>query len=264
MDSIDEVYKIDDDYLIVKVIDEKLQLLARQKEMPIDETIERLAKKQIRNPNNSRYGLNITKVFDTYIIKKQIAGDDYVFGCYDDLSNAEFVRNFLMDHNWDINAFSQIEYDDETSTYKVVEVIDDRIYVLDSFKRREEIDITKCHERFLSRIVKHKLGFAQHSNLESLADKIPELEERFNAKARDDVWSFKNTKNPLNDIIFNLTPFQKSVYDAIEESTFEDIKKSLIRYRSKNFDEKIQRNLDELEKLDLISRNQNCYIKRNR
>ena len=172
------------------------------------------------------------------------------------------LRNFLLDHNWNVNDFSQIEYDEETSTYKVVEVIDDKAYILGTFESESQIDIAKCHEEFLNSISKHKLGLAQHSNPHELTDRIPELEEKFNIKAHDEVWSFKDTQNPLNDIIFSLTPFQQSVYDAIDNSTFDDVKKSLIRYKSRNFDEKIQRNLDELEKQGLIRKTQNHYIKR--
>ncbi|MBR4448313.1 hypothetical protein [Methanobrevibacter sp.] len=262
LSSIKEIYEFEGEYLVVKVIDGRLDVLGRYEEKPAHETIEKLAKNKSRNPNNSRYGLNITKIFDTYVIKKRIAGDDYIFGYFDNLQDAEFVRNFLLEHNWNVNDFSQIEYDEDTDTYKVIEVIDERVYVLDTFESQDQISIKKSHEEFLNRITKHKLGLAQHSNLDELTGRIPELEERFNANARDDVWSFKNTQDPLNDIIFNLTPFQKSVYDAIDNSTFDDIKKSLIRYQSKNFDEKIQRNLDELEEMDLILRNQNNYIKR--
>lgn len=263
LDSIDEIYEFEDMYLAVSIIDEKLAILGEFKQKPDFQTIEKLAKRKARNPNNSRYGLNITRIFDTYIIKKRIAGDDYIFGYFDNLSDAEFVRNYLMDHDWNVSDFPQIEYDDETSTYKVVEVIDDRAYVLGTFESKNQIDIGKCHEEFINKIAKHKLGLAQHSNLHELTDMVPELEERFNIKARDDVWSFRDTQNPLNDIIFTLTPFQKSVYDAVDDSTFEDIRRALIMYKSKNFDEKIQRNLDELEKQGLIRKNQNNYIKQN-
>lgn len=264
LDLIDEVYEVDGEYMVVRVIDEKLHILTKSKEKPSMEAIERLAKIRIRNPNNSKYGLNITRIFDTYIIKKRIAGDDYIFGYFDNLRDAEFVRNFLLDHNWNVNEFSQIEYDEDTSTFKVIEVIDEKAYVLGTFESESQIDITKSHEEFLNKITKHKLGLAQHSNLDELTDKIPELEAMFNTKARDDVWSYDNAQDPLNDVIFNLTPFQKIVYDAVDDSTFEDIKRALIRYRSGNFDEKIQRNLDELENQGLISKNQNNYIKRSK
>ena len=43
--------------------------------------------------------------------------------------------------------------------------------------------------------------------------------------------NFENAaENPLDEIIFTLTPFQQSVYDAIDgETSFDDIKRKLIR-----------------------------------
>ena len=228
--NLDDTYKMDDYYISLGVIDGKIHILDKSKNRPSPERVEKLYKKRLRNPNNSRYGLNITKIFDTFIIKKQIAGDDYIFGYYDNLSDAEFVRNHLLENDWNVMSFSQIQLDTENNSYRVIEVIDDKVYVLDTFKNSDEINLDRCREEFLNRISKHKLGLAQYPHLEELTDKIPDLEKRFNIKTADDVWDLKNTQNPLNDIIFNLTPFQKSVYDAVDASTVEDIEKSLIRF----------------------------------
>ena len=261
LDSIDDVYHVGDEYWVLRAIDGKIHLLGKFNRKPSDKTVDKLYKKRLRNPNNSKYGLNITRVFETFVIKKRIAYDDYIFGYYDNLSDAEFVRNYLLDNDWNVDVFSQIQYDEDTHTYKVIEIVDDRVYVLDSFKTKDEIVLDTCHEEFLSKISKHKYGLANHDYLSELTDKIPELEERFGVRARDDVWSFDNASDPLNDIVFNLTPFQKSVYDAVDCSNFDDIKKSLIMFKSPNFDKKIQRNLDELEKLDLIQNDDGIYKK---
>jgi hypothetical protein len=261
LDSINETYEYECQYLILAIIDDRIHVLAKSKEKPSQSQISSLTKRKMRNPNNSRYGLNITRVFDTFIIKKQIAGDDYVFGYYDTLEDAEFARNYLMDNLWDINSFSQIQYDEDSKNYRVTEVIDDKVYVLGSFESKNDIDLDKIHAEFLNRITKHKLGLAEHQYLDELTDRIPELEEKFNTIAQDGMWEFKNTQDPLNDIIFNLTPFQKSVYDAVDDSTVEDIEKALIRFRSGNFTQKIQKNLDELIEKGLICKNQNHYIK---
>ncbi len=255
LNQIPKSIRKDDSYLVLAVIDEKVHLLARSNVKLDDESIERLTKNKIRNPNNSRYGLNITKVFDTYVIKKQIAGDDYIFGYYDNLSDAQFVRNFLLDHNWNVNEFSEIELDDETGTYKVVRVIDDNVYVIDSYDSKEEVNLNDSYEKFLAQISKHKFGLADHPHLDLLKDSIPDLERQFDVKTKDEVWSFEGASSPLDDIIFNLTPFQQSVYDAIGSNTsLDEIKKSLIRYRSKNFDKKILRNIDDLIELNLIEK----------
>lgn len=261
-DRLDEIYEENGEYVVVKVIDERIHILERSGQMPSKERIGRLAKEKIRNPNNSRYGLNITRVFDTFIIRKRIAGEDQIFGFYNNLEDAEFVRNHLMDNMWDVYSFSQVQFDEESNNYKVTEVIDDRVYVLGSFKNREDIDLNEVHRDFLNRITKHKLGLASHDYLNELRDKIPDLERRFETKSQDDVWDFRDTQDPLNDIIFSLTPFQKSVYDAVDDSTLEEIEKALIRFKSKNFTQKILKNLDELEAKGLIIRNQNHYKKR--
>ena len=201
--------------------------------------MENLIKKHRRNPNNSRYGLNIARVFDVFIIKKQIAGDDYIFGYYDRLEDAEFVRNFLMDNCWNVNAFKEIEFDEETNTYKVVKVIDDKVYVLDSFDS-PDIDVNKVLEEFLARISKHKHGLAHYPHLDLLKESIDDLENKFNVTTKDENWNLSDIKDDaLNDILFNLTPFQQSVYDAIDgETTIDEIKRKLIRYKSKNFEDK--------------------------
>jgi len=261
LDSLNETYEYDGQYIVLAVIDDRIHVLAKSKTKPSQSQISSLTKRKMRNPNNSRYGLNITRVFDTFIIKKQIAGDDYVFGYYDKLEDAEFARNHLMDNMWDVNSFSQIQYDDDSKNYWVTEVIDDKLYVLGSFESKNDINLNQIHAEFLNKITKHKLGLAEHQYLDELTDRIPELEEKFNTKAQDGMWEFKNTQDPLNDIIFNLTPFQKSVYDAVDDSTVEDIEKALIRFRSGNFTKKIQKNLDELIEKGLICKNQNHYIK---
>ena len=83
LNKIPQTIKKDDDYLVLAIIDEKLHLLGKYKTQPDTLTIINLIKQFKRNPNNSQYGLNITRVFDTLVIKKQIAGDSYIFGYYD-------------------------------------------------------------------------------------------------------------------------------------------------------------------------------------
>ena len=267
LDRIPQTVKKDDDYLVLVLIDDKIHLIAKYRQEPDGETVERLTRKFRRNPNNSRYGLNITRVFDTFTIKKRIAGDDYIFGYYDSLEDAQFVRNFLMDNQWDVSRFAEVEFDDETSTYKVIAVIDDNVYVVDSYASEDEIDLEKSYEKFLAKISKHRYGLASHPHLDLLKDRIPELEDRFNVRTRDENWSFDgidDDRSVLGQVIFNLTPFEKAVFDSIDTDTsFEDIKKALTRYRSKNFDEKISKNLESLIDSGLVEKTGNGYSKTN-
>lgn len=258
LDEIPQIVKKDDNYLVLAVFDEKLHLICKYKIRPNDITIRKHIKKFKRNPNNSKYGLNITKVFDTYVIKKQIAGDDYIFGYYDNLNDAQFVRNFLLEHQWNVDKFNKVEYDDETHAYKLVSVIDDKVYVIDTFLSKDNIDFEKSYEKFLAKISKHKYGLSNYPHLDLLKDKVPELEKRFQVRTKDSIWSFNSINDEesiLSQVIFNLTPFQKSVYDAIDEDTsLEEIERSLIRYKSGNFTQKILKNIDELTERELIER----------
>lgn len=263
LSKIPKTIKNDGDYLILSVLDEKIHVIARYDHEPSSDIVDRLIKRHRRNPNNSKYGLNITRVFDTFIIKKQIFNDDYIFGYFDNLSDAEFVRNFLMDNDWNVNALNKIEFDDETNTYKAVSVIDDVAYVLGTFNT-PEIDLDKVHVEFLSKISKHKYGLADYPHLDLLKDRIPELELKYNVKTTDGVWSFgEDISSPLKDIIFNLTPFQQSVYDSISnKTTLDEIKKKLIRYKSKNFEKKIDKNLNDLIEMGLVEKEEdNSYTK---
>ena len=253
----DEIFEIDNEYLVFKVIDDKLFCLGQFSEKPTFDVISKLTRKKIRNPNNSKYGLNISRLFDNYIIKKQIAGDEYIFGVFDNLEDATFSRNFLLEHDWDVNAFGEIEFCDETDTYKIVEVFDDRIYILASYETLAEAEknLENAKSEFLNKIFKHKNGLANYPHLDILTDRIDELENDFQLKTQDDFWNIGDVENPLEDIIFNLTPWQKIIYDnAGDEFTFQQLKVKLKRYESKNFDKKIQRYLDELQELNLIEK----------
>lgn len=253
----DEIFEIDDGYIVFKVIDDKLFCLGQFSEKPTFDAISKLTRKKIRNPNNSKYGLNISRLFDNYIIKKQIAGDEYIFGVFDNLEDATFSRNFLLEHDWDVNAFGEIEFCDETDTYKIVVVFDDRIYILASYETLAEAEknLENAKSEFLNKIFKHKNGLANYPHLDILIDSIDELENDFQIKTQDDFWNIGDVENPLEDIIFNLTPWQKIIYDnAGDEFTFQQLKVKLKRYESKNFDKKIQRYLDELQELNLIEK----------
>ena len=262
MTRIPNVIQIDDGYLILTVTDDKLHITARTATQPSDDLVEKLIKRQRRNPNNSRYGLNITRVFDTFIIQKTIRGDEYIFGYYDNLEDASFVRNHLLDNNWDTGTFSKIMHDDETGKIKITDVIDGKVYVLDTYDDENDVSLEQSYNNFLVKITKHNHGLASHPYLDELTGMVSELEEKYNVKAHDDVWDLSNVANPLEDVIFKLTPFQKIVYDNVDGTTLEEIEARLAGYRSGNFTMKIKRNLDELVELDLIAKKGEVYSKR--
>ena len=253
-----EMHLSHDRYVAVAKIDEKLHLLGKFDNKPNDEYLEKLIKNIRRNPNNSKYGLNISRVFEIFMVKKQIAGEEHVFGLFDNLDDAKFTRNFLLDNSWNVDAFRQVEFFDEDETYKIVFVFDDMVYVLGTFDDLEDAqkNIADCRKDFLNKIYKHKNGLANYPHLDRLTGHIGELEDEFQVKTCDDTWQVRSDiEDPLKDIVFNLTPWQKIIYDSVNDTfTFDELKVSLKRYRSKNFDEKITRHLDELIRLELIEK----------
>ena len=80
-------------------------------------------------------------------------------------------------------------------------------------------------------------------------------DENWDLDKLDDVSAF--------DLIFNLTPWQKIIYDNVnDEFTFEELKSSLKRYESKNFDKKIQKHLDELIELNIVKKSDENKFKK--
>jgi hypothetical protein len=195
--------------------------------------------------------------YKTVVATASVVDDTGKTVFFDNLEDATFSRNFLLEHDWDVNAFGEIEFCDETDTYKIVEVFDDRIYILASYETLAEAEknLKNAKSEFLNKIFKHKNGLANYPHLDILTDRIDELENDFQLKTQDDFWNIGDVENPLEDIIFNLTPWQKIIYDnAGDEFTFQQLKVKLKRYESKNFDKKIQRYLDELQELNLIEK----------
>ena len=142
-------------------------------------------------------------------------------------------------------------------SYKIIEIINDKVYVIDSADDQSKIDINKSREKFITEISKHKYHFSNHPHLDELTDKIDCLEDIFSVKSHDDNWKLTDINDPLKDSVFNLTPWQKIVYDSINENTsFGDIEKSLSMYKSGNFKNKITKNLDELLDEGLIFKNE--------
>lgn len=252
LNQINNLYHINDTYIVINVADEKLHIIAKYKKPPSEDKIQELIRKHSRNPNNSKYGLNITRIYDTYIIKKQIMGEEIIYGYYNNLKDAEFIRNHLMDNMWDTNSFSKVMHDEENDNYKITQKIDDKIYIIDTYTLKDEIDLEKSYLNFLDKIQKHAERLEIHLELDELTHKIPELEESFNVKPKN---------NNINEILFQLTPFQKAVYDNIDNNTFEDIEKRLNRFRTKNFQNKIHKNLDDLIQMNLITKNGDYYMK---
>lgn len=265
----DHIFELNSKYYYLKVIDDKIHIFGDFESVPDDKSIEKIIKNYLRNPNNTKYGLNISRIEDVFVIRKQIFGDEYIFGVFNNLKDAQFIRNFLLENQWDVNALSQVEYDDETDTYKIVEVIDDKAYVLGSFESQKiaNENIDNARKEFIGSVYKHKYALSNLPHLNDLTDRIDELKTIFNVDYEDGVWSFDNAEkqeDALNKIIFNLTPWQKIIYDNMgDDPIFIDELMSKIKtYKSKNFKSKVEKYLKELIDLGIVEELQDkSYVK---
>ena len=236
--------------------------------------MKRLSPVQIRyeskNPFNSKYGLYVYKSNGYYQVRKSIHGDYRLFGVYDNLDHAYFIRDFLMENEWDTNRLGDIEFNEGMQKYYVIKVID-RVFVLGEFDTFEEAEdnIYECYKDFLANIFKHKNGIETHEDLNFLIWQFDQLYLEFDQTVKDDeFWlidrlpkleqSPKPKKSKYSfDSLYGLTPWQKTMRDEIRKLekdifTFDELKDSLSRYKTKNFDMKVRKHLNELVDLGLV------------
>ena len=258
------VVLINDFYSVVCVVDEKLCILGSFEESPTKYEIQEVINNYRRNPNNSRYGLNIVNEFGVYIIRKQIFNDVYTFGVYDNLPDATFVRNLLLDNDWSVDKIEGIMFDDVEGNYGIIKVIDDKACVL---KRFDNINSAfdgnhEAYNEFVIKIYKNKKRLASYPHLDCFRDIADELYSEI-----EDDGSILNVisnyeGNNLSEVLFNLTPWQKLIYDGInDEITFDKLLDNLKGYKSKNFEKKVDKYLNELIDLNLIKKENGVYKK---
>ena len=227
-------------------------------------------KYESKNPFNSRYGLYVYKSLGYYQVRKSIYGNHRLFGVYDNLDHAYFVRDFLMENEWDVTRFGEIEFNGQTQKFYVIKVID-RVFVLGEFDTFEEArdNATECYKDCLANIFKYKNGIEVHDDLNHLKWQFDQLYDEFDRTVEDnEFWLIdrlpkieepskaKKSKYTLESL-YGLTPWQKIIRDEIRKLdksvfTFDELKNSLLRYKTKNFDKKVRKHLDELIDLDLV------------
>ena len=98
----------------------------------------------------------------------------------------------------------------------------------------------------------------------SIRDLIaPHFWNTFNSKKPHQIYAGGRASTKTSQLAIKIDEFNleytecnaiiiKRYQNTIRNSVFKEIKRALIRYKSKNFDEKIQKNIDELIGLDLV------------
>ena len=81
----------------------------------------------------------ISKVKDNYRIVKSIGGHSTLFGVFKSLEEAIFIRDILVDANWNLNGLEEVYKKEDY--YFVVKVINERVHLLAKIGR------ASCKER---------------------------------------------------------------------------------------------------------------------
>lgn len=223
--------------------------------------------------DDSKYDSNIYKKYSGFIVVNSIDGKDHIFGYYDNIKHTYFVRDFLIKNDWDLTKFKCIEFDEVCLEYYIIKVIKNRVYVIDGFYTYNEayLNYTKSLKEFVIKIYLHKYGFEKNFYVHELMDVAEDLFLEVDELTNEDSWlidrlpeiyepkTIENSEEVDIDLnlINTLTLWQKKIFDVVnkfddEIFSFDELKRHLLKFKSKNFDNKIRKYLGELIDLKLI------------
>lgn len=255
----------------------------------------------------SKYGTNVYKSRsgDSFFIRKSLGGKNFNFGYFDSLDDALFIKKLLIENGWDLTKFSNTDciYSNNGLFYVVV-ILRNKLKILDKFSSFSEASKyinsdsfngglekpNNIHQNNKNRyIVKNKNKFNIFKRINGELINFGVYSTREDAlKARDILiknnWKVYSTDkeslfsqdfisdNLMNKIIFNLTPWQKIIFDMINNfEEYKFTKMDIIKY-SANFkrfrsskldmDSKLIKILEELIDLNLLKKEkENVYVK---
>ncbi|MDO5848510.1 MAG: hypothetical protein Q4P18_03155 [Methanobrevibacter sp.] len=237
---------------------------------------------------------HIYKKNNVFVVNKHLDGANF-HAKFDNLDDAVALRDILNDVEWDMDYLEGLNNIIELNNHFWVFFMNDSLmlYVLESFdslddalKNRDSLIEEFEHEivkkpKHDKNIYKRRNGFSVVKRIDGVLTTFGTFDTREEAiEARDELmannWNRdekEETLNPeeLNEIIFCLTPWQKIVFDAINELNsntfrFEDLKqfeKNFKRFTAPSkVDSKVLQNLDQLIDLGLLVRtDENTYQK---
>lgn len=284
------IFKKDDEYVVLVKLDDKVRLLSTYDKYEdaadhLDYVIEDFKVNKSRN-RKAKY---IYKVKNKYMIQKFHKGKMRVFGRFETFEDAVTIKKLLTKLNWDISKIN-----DEDNIFKIQDkfavILEDngQLHLLGIFPTYQEALKNKGNLLF------EKVSYLNSSsNQYSKKNKnIQKTSRGFNVSKRingelvtfgtydthdeavaardkfiDDNWKVpeKPTQqaDDLNSIIFNLTGWQKVVFDAIEslnKETFEldelrQFKSSFMRFAPPGkAEKKVIKNIEDLVNLNLLEK----------
>lgn len=240
---------------------------------------------------------------------KSINGKNKIFGCYNNMDDATFARDLLVKYDWelmDILKEGPIFFSQLHNQYIVAPVIDEKLALINHYESKikavlnvqEDIEMyikyqtkgkqalyrgdSKVNRYILKRYRKYWIRKKINGEIRILGPydtKWDAIEARDELELRN--WQLHNhdeesifydelDDEDFEDIVFNLSMWQKIVYDTIVRigkvrfSLDEILNHSYLkRYKSgKNFDEKVIIHLNELIEWGLVaSLGNNMYLR---
>ena len=141
-------------------------------------------------PYDSKYDDNIYKKYSGFIVINSIDEKDHIFGYYDNLKHTYFVRDFLIENDWDLTKFKCIEFDEVCLEYYIIKVIKNRVYVIDGFYTYNEayLNYTKSLKEFVIKIYLHKYGFEKNFYIHDLIGVAEDLFLEIDELTDEDSW----------------------------------------------------------------------------
>ena len=205
--------------------------------------------------DDSKYDSNIYKKYSGFIVVNSIDGKDHIFGYYDNIKHTYFVRDFLIENDWDLTKFKCIEFDEVCLEYYIIKVIKNRAYIIDGFYTYNEayLNYKKSLKEFVIKVFLHKYGFEKNFYVHELMDVAEDLFLEVDELTNEDSWLIdrlpeiyepktieKSEEVDIDlNLINNLTLWQKKIFDEVnkfddEIFSFDELKRHLLRFKSKN------------------------------
>lgn len=292
------IFKKDDEYIILVKLDNKVRLLSTYS--VYDDAVNQLdyvIDDYMVNKSKRREAKYIYKVKNKYVIQKFYKGKMRVFGRFASFEDAVTIKRLLAKLNWDISNVNEGNNIFKIhGEYAVILEDNNQLHLLGTFNTFEEAmknknnlisdkvtflnSLANPYSKKNKYIKKSNKGYSVSKRIDGELITFGTYNNYDEAVAERDKFEADNWKtnekptkevDDLNSIIFNLTRWQKVVFDVIEgldkdTFTFDDLmefKSSFMRFTTPSkVEKKVKTNIDDLVNLNLLEKiDDNTYQK---
>ena len=284
------IFKKDGEYVIFVKLEDRIRLLSTydKYEDAVDQLDYMIEDFKV-NKSHSRKAKYIYKVKNKYIIQKFYKGKMRVFGRFSTFDEAVTIKKLLTKLNWDISKINDKDNIFKIhGEYAVVLKDNEQLYLLGIFPTYEEAlkngnalisdkvtflnSVANPYSKKNKHIQKSSRGFSVSKRIDGDLINFGTYDTYDEAVAARDEFKADNWKTnekptqesvDLNSIIFNLTRWQKVVFDVIENLdkdtfNFDDLMKfrsSFTRFITPSkVEKKVKSNIEDLVNLNLLEK----------